>query len=67
MVHLNKLMGLLKIRVGNDGNVPNEGMGLFIEGRRGGVLGWGGDYLFGSVYAQLQLFVNLAEPFFKAM
>lgn len=66
MVHLNKLMGLLKIK-GDGGNAPNGEKGLLIEGRRDEVLGRGGDYLFGSVYAQLQSFVNLAEPFFKAM
>ena len=66
MVHLNKLMGLLKY--GRDGGSSlNGGKGHGIEGRRDGRLRRGGDYLFGSVYAQLQSFVNLAEPFFKAM
>lgn len=64
MVHLNKLMGLLKIE-GGDGSAHYKKKGQGIGERRGVRLGSGEDYLFEDVYAQLQLFVNLAESFFK--
>ena len=59
MVHLNKLMGLLKIWQ-DGGSALNGEKGQGIGERRDVRLGSGGDYLFEDVYAQFQSFVNLA-------